>query len=299
MKTLFFLLLICTLSLQCASPRKAVKDSAHLPQIIFVPGYYGSYLNRLKDNKRVWFTLGEALWGDQTLALTGEGIHIPGAVPLRPDGVFDSIDLIPGIFSVDIYGKIIASLEEKFLEQANIVPFAYDWRQDITQSSKQLAELVDDLYSQGAPKVAIVAHSMGGLITSHYLLFGDQNQEDPRPNLAGAKKLHAVVMAAVPFQGTMTVFRNMQFGVSFGLNAKALESHAVASFPSSSQLLPQYSGPLSSIGGQDISEWIFDVDKWKKYGWGLFRDQIEMEPTTLVHRKKLYPENASPGKNHI
>jgi pimeloyl-ACP methyl ester carboxylesterase len=287
MKTLFFLLLVSILSLQCASPREAVKHSAHLPQIIFVPGYYGSYLNRLKDNKRVWFTLGEALWGDQTLALTEDGIQIPGSVPLKVDGVFDSIGLIPGILSKDIYGKIIASLEENFLGQANIVPFAYDWRQDITQSSKQLAKLVDDLYSKGAPKVAIVAHSMGGLITSYYLLFGDQYREDPRPDLAGAKRLNAVVMAAVPFQGTMTVFRNMQFGVSFGLNTKALENHAVASFPSSYQLLPQYSAPLSSTDGQDLSGWIFEADKWKKYGWGLFRDQVGTEPTLLIHRKNF------------
>ena len=296
---LFLFLLICTFTLQCTDPRKEVINSARLPQIIFVPGYYGSYLNRLKDNKRVWFTLGEALWGDQTLALTKDGIQIPGAVPLRVDGVFDSINLIPGISSKDIYGEIIASLAENFLGQANIVPFAYDWRQDITHSTKQLAQLVDHLYSQGAPKVAIVAHSMGGLITSYYLLYGDQQQENAQPDLAGAKKLHAVVMAAVPFQGLMIVFKNMQFGVSFGLNKKALESYAVASFPSSYQLLPQYAEQLLSPGGEDFSKWIYEVDKWEKYGWGLFRNQGEIKPATLINRRNFTRKMLLLGKTTL
>jgi pimeloyl-ACP methyl ester carboxylesterase len=172
MKILLSLLLICSLTIQCAGPPKGVQNTASLPQIIFVPGYYGSYLNRFEDNKRVWFTLGQALWGDQTLARSEDDINIHGAVPLKVDGVFNSISLIPGILSIDIYGKIITSLEEGFRGKANIVAFAYDWRQDITHSAQQLAQLVDSLYSRGAPKVAIVSHSMGGLITSYYLLYG-------------------------------------------------------------------------------------------------------------------------------
>jgi len=127
MKTFLPLFFICTLAIQCAGPPKEVKNTAHLPQIIFVPGYYGSYLKRVKDNKRIWFTAGQALWGHQTLALTGGGLQVPGAVPLVVDGVFNSVDLIPGILSKDVYGDIIASLEKNFFGQANIVPFAYDW----------------------------------------------------------------------------------------------------------------------------------------------------------------------------
>jgi hypothetical protein len=94
-------------------------------------------------------------------------------------------------------------------------------------------------------------------------------------------------MAATPFQGTMTIFRNMHFGVQFGLNKKALESNAVASFPSSYQLLPQYSKALLSANGQDLSDWIFAEDKWQKHGWGLFRDQSEIRPTPLQSRQNF------------
>ena len=296
MKTLLPLLFICILSIQCASPPKEIKNSAKLPQIIFVSGYYGSYLKRVKDNKRVWFTAGQALWGDQTLALSEGGIQVQNAVELVIDGVFNSLELIPGILSKDVYGDVIASLEEKFLDQANIVPFAYDWRRDITHSSQKLARLVDNLYAQGAPKVAIVAHSMGGLITSYYLLYGEQNLENAMPNLYGAKKLHAVVMAATPFQGTMTVFRNMQFGVQFGLNKKALENYAVASFPSSYQLLPQYPESLQSKSGENLSGWIFEEDKWKSNDWSLFRNAGELNPATLLNRRKFTQKMLLLGK---
>jgi len=285
MKTLLPLLLILILTIQCAGPPIEVKNPARLPQIIFVPGYYGSYLKRVKDSKRVWFTLGEALWGDQTLALSEDGIQVPGAVDLVVDGVFNSVGLIPGVLSGDVYGNFIATLEEKFSGQANIVPFAYDWRQDITLSALKLARLVDNLSSQGASKIAIVAHSMGGLITSYYLLYGGQNLEKSRPTMAGAKKLHAVVMAATPFQGTMTVFRNMQWGVQFGLNKKALESNAVASFPSSYQLLPQYPESLLATNGQNFSDWIFGEGKWVKHGWSLFRNKNGIESAALTNRR--------------
>jgi len=296
MKNFLSLLFICTLSIQCAGLPKEVKNTAHLPQIIFVPGYYGSYLKRVKDNKRVWFTAGQALWGDQTLALTGDGIQVPDVVELVVDGVFNSLELIPGIMSKDIYGDTIATLEKNFLGQANIVPFAYDWRQDITHSSQQLAQLVDNLYAQGAPKVAIVSHSMGGLITSYYLLYGKQNLENARPNLYGAKKLYAVVMAATPFQGTMTVFRNMQFGVQFGVNKKALENYAVASFPSSYQLLPQYPESLLSESGENHSDWIFKEGQWRKHGWSLFRNASELNPAILLNRRKFTQKMLLLGK---
>ena len=287
MKTLLSLLLIGILSIQCAGPPKAVENPAKLPQIIFVPGYYGSYLNRTKDKKRVWFTAGQALWGDQTLALTEDGIQIPGAEVLAVDGVFRSVDLIHGILSKDIYGNFIDALKKKLSGRANLVPLAYDWRRDITHSARKLAELVDKLYAEGAPKVAIVSHSMGGLITSYYLLYGRQPLEKAKPTLDGAKKLHAVVMAATPFKGTMTVFRNMQFGVQFGLNKKALESYAVASFPSSYQLLPQYPNSLQTESGGNLSNWIFEEEKWRDQGWSLFLNASELKPATLDNRRKF------------
>ena len=287
MKTLLSLLLLCTMTLHCASPPKAIDDPAHLPQIIFVPGYYGSFLKRKIDNKRIWFGIGQALWGGQTLALSEDGIEVPDAVEMEVDGVFDSLDLIPGILSKDIYGKIIAALEQHFSGQATIVPFAYDWRRDITRSSRHLAQLVDKLYAQGAPKVAIVSHSMGGLITSYYLLYGKQKLKDAQLNLDGANKLHAVVMAATPFQGTMSIFYDMQYGVSFGLNKKALESAAVASFPSSYQLLPQYPESLLSISGNNLSQWLFEEDRWQTHGWSLFRKGRDLDTETLINRQKF------------
>lgn len=296
MKNLLSLLLLGLLGIQCASPPERLNNNSQLPQIIFVPGYYGSFLKRTKDNKRVWFSAGQAIWGNQTLALIKDGIQVPGAVELVEDGVFDSVDLIPGILSKDVYGKFIASLENQFPGQANIVTFAYDWRQDITLSVQQLAQLVEKLYAEGAPKVAIVSHSMGGLITSFYLLYGDQTLKDAQPNMEGAIKLHAVVMAGTPFKGTMSIFYDMQFGVQFGLNQKALESDAVASFPSSYQLLPQYPQSLHSLNGDNLTYWIFDEAKWQNKGWSLFRNVNEIKPATLFKRREYTKKMLSLGK---
>jgi hypothetical protein len=137
---------------------------------------------------------------------------------------------------------------------------------------------------------------MGGLITSYYLLYGRQNLENARPTLVGAGKLHAVVMAATPFKGTMTVFRNMQLGVQFGLNKKALENVAVASFPSSYQLLPQYPETLLSGNGDDHSDWIFEENKWRNQGWSLFRHTSELSPKILLNRREFTQKMLLLGK---
>ena len=88
----------------------------------------------------------------------------------------------------------------------------------------------------------------------------------------------------------------MQFGVKFGLNKKALESYAVASFPSNYQLLPHYPESLLSESGENLSDWIFKEDKWRNHDWSLFRNTSGLNPATLLNRRKFTQKMLLLGK---
>ena len=42
--------------------------------------------------------------------------------------------------------------------------FPYDWRVDLFETARMLADKLDQIYQTGAKQITIVAHSMGGLV---------------------------------------------------------------------------------------------------------------------------------------
>jgi pimeloyl-ACP methyl ester carboxylesterase len=162
---------------------------------------------------------------------------------------------------------------------------------DLMDAVRELGTLVDQLRGQGKYPVAIVAHSMGGLIAGYYLRYGVQVLENPVENWEGATKVDAVVMAGVPFLGAMTTFRNMQYGVRVGLSRSLLEQKAVASFPASYYLLPvSNTDVLLTSSGGSLHGRIRDGSNWKEYGWGLLKDARSL-PKDVLDRRSAYTDS--------
>ncbi|MEL6793597.1 MAG: hypothetical protein AAFP78_09100, partial [Pseudomonadota bacterium] len=168
---------------------------------------------------------------------------------VRPDGVLRvaraSVLGIP--LELDIYRGVISTLiaggfdfretreEEKTQRDINLdsFEFPYDWRRDIVEASSDLAYFIDRKRDQvfetrksvfGAearePKFDLVAHSMGGLVTRYYLMYGDQDlPEDgslPEVTWAGAKNVSRVVFIAPPNTGSVLAFENLVNGKTLG-----------------------------------------------------------------------------------
>src|SRR5439155_1691717 len=74
--------------------------------------------------------------------------------------------------------------------------------------------------------------------------YGVQSPDEAKETWDGASHMDAVVLTGVPFRGSMTIFRNMQYGRHFGLNTTLLDQEAVASFPASYFVLPTAEGDL-------------------------------------------------------
>jgi len=259
--------------------------------IIFIPGYSGSALKRKSTGERIWLTASEAFWGSSTLALDEEGLEISGAMELVEDGILREVGVVPFLYAVDIYDSFIEKLERRFEGKSRIILFSYDWRQDNLKAVARLDQLVDQLIDGGTRSISIIAHSMGGLVATYYLRYGtqepDMTSEWPRETWSGAHKIDRVVLAGVPFRGTIVRFRDMQGGAQYGLNKTLMAGQAMSSFPSSYQLLPFFEGSkLLSRDLKPIPDVIFNPEYWIKNQWGLLREK-EATSQALENRKNF------------
>ena len=290
MKSFLWALLMVIMMINTASCRSEpmlVTEKA----IIFIPGYSGSALRNQSTGERIWLTVSEALWGSSTLALDKEGLEISGAMKLIEDGILRKVGVVPFLYAVDIYDSFIEKLESRFEGRSRIILFPYDWRQDNFKTVTKLDQLVDQLIDDGTRSISIIAHSMGGLVTTYYLRYGAQEPEMtselPRETWSGAQQIDRVVLAGVPFRGTMARFRDMQEGAQYGLNKTLMAGQAMSSFPSSYQLLPFFeSSKILSRDLQPIPDVIFNPEYWIKNRWGLLRSD-EASPQAVENREQF------------
>lgn len=278
------------ISVLCLSILNACNPSNHdvnnnMPSkntIIFIPGYYGSELEKTSNNKKVWITAMQAIFGKKTMAIDESDLEIPNSEPYQVGGILKNVNLLFGLIKIDVYGNFLTELNS--IPGYDVIPFSYDWRRDNIIAVKNLSLLVDKLKREKPDhKITIVAHSMGGLITSYYLRYGNQPYDTAIENWAGAKNIDKVVMAAVPFRGVMLVFRNMETGVKFGFNSQLMKPHAVASFGSSYQTLFLDEHDLLN---NELKPFIgaHDAETWKAHQWGLLKNFTNASQKAMNNR---------------
>lgn len=224
--------------------------------IVVIPGITGSVLQH--DGRDVWAVSGGAVWGAlrslmrnfDRLVLTDDDLD----ADVLDDGVtaprlVDDVHLIPGLWKIDGYSGLLNGLRERFDVVAadpglgivsNLQPFPYDWRRDNRVASRRLGALVNDVLpawrhqtGYADAKVIVIAHSMGGLVASHWVHVGD-----------GAEQCRAVLTLGTPFRGSPNAAASLGCGVrKLGVDLTDL----MRSFTSVYQLMPIY--PCVRQGG--------------------------------------------------
>ncbi|ATB30500.1 lipase/acyltransferase domain-containing protein [Melittangium boletus] len=235
---------------------------------LLVPGYRGSFLvTEGPKPERAWITAGQALLrGHRSIALPFPGRRPePTYGPLRPDGPMTRVGVL--FASVDAYGACMRFGAERFPE---LVPFGYDWRQDIRKSAGELRARIEQLVAEGGGKreVNIVAHSMGGLVTLYCLLHGGEGGAP----WSGAKHVRRVAIVGTPFNGSAAAFDDLLLGTQTVRNRGLLTPEALFTFPAVFQLLPPRSDFLVDARGAPVKYDAFDPSVWREKGWGPFRD---------------------------
>jgi len=176
--------------------------------VICLPGITGSVLK--KDGRDVWNISGGAVINAlRTLGRSIQDLKLeddPPDVDDLGDGitapeVIRDVHLIPGIWKIDGYTKMLRSIEETFdvTRGKNLFEFPYDWRRDNRVAARRLQRegrrwLEAWRSSSGASdaKLVLVGHSMGGLISRYYL-----------ECLDGWRDTRALVTFGTPYRGSV------------------------------------------------------------------------------------------------
>ncbi|HEX7153553.1 MAG TPA: FG-GAP-like repeat-containing protein [Thermoanaerobaculia bacterium] len=242
--------------------------------VIFVPGMGASVLS--EGSQVVWPAV---LVDWQKLSLA------PGAAPANivPTDVIRQLPLV----GADVYGKFLNMLHANlFVEYGNhydpnrltanctvqpagvkptLFPFPYDWRRSNVDNAKKLAGFVECVSRQNPGKpIDIVAHSMGGLVSTRMLL------TEP----AAAAKVRQLITMGTPYLGAPKSIGTLYSGLFLGPPMDNLVGadiqRANEFYPASHELLP--SRPLFPPVSTAPHGSPFHVDQWVGTDWDLFYD---------------------------
>ena len=163
-----------------AESQQWVFTQAEKDAIIIVPGVMGSELVAGPNNSV--YSEGTKLWSYPMIAEFQSSLDnslnvINRVLSLKCNNDGSSRDDIIAYNNLygagDMYKPLYQSISSAYDDQYNIEFFAYDWR----LSNEISAESLDDFIREsGYTKVILVAHSMGGLVSSSYLALGDTQQ---------------------------------------------------------------------------------------------------------------------------
>jgi pSer/pThr/pTyr-binding forkhead associated (FHA) protein len=198
--------------------------------VVFVPGLMGSEL---------WLGR-EKVWPNVRLLFTQPELFLlPETVHLEPRGIVGEVVLVPKFVEQEQYSRAGDFLEEALGYQRgrDLLEFAYDWRQDVRESARRLAEAIDAW--PVTPPVTIIAHSLGTLVSRYYI-----------ERLGGKDKVGRVVLIGGPHQGTPRIATDLIQGVGllpFGLFGDRLLD-VIKTFPSVYQILPTYPCAIDQNG---------------------------------------------------
>jgi PGAP1-like protein len=206
-------------------------------RVLLVPGIMGSQLGLPRrpplPNDIVWLDPIDIQLG--RLAT----LRLPGAAPVVPLGV-----VLYSYLRLKLYLRAHGFAAE-FHD--------YDWRLPVTQLG---AGLVERVRAGGASPVAIVAHSMGGLITRAALALASLGNVE---RLVFLGTPHRGSFAAVQaLRGTYVVVRRVA-RLALRTSAETLAAEVFSTFPSLYELLP-----ARDSGGNGLD--VFDAGSWPGSG---------------------------------
>ncbi|MEG1980763.1 MAG: hypothetical protein RR060_08530, partial [Victivallaceae bacterium] len=136
-----------------------------------------------------------------------------------------------------------------------IYEFHYDWRRDLVENAQRLHKFIlakrqllqaeyKKYYNVDNYDVQfdLVGHSMGGLISRYYLMFGDQDLPldgtIPQPTWAGSKYVDKLFVVGTPNAGYLDTVSEISKGLQMAPGTPYYPSGVIGTFPAYYFMLP-------------------------------------------------------------
>ncbi|HSL42363.1 MAG TPA: alpha/beta fold hydrolase [Anaerolineales bacterium] len=198
--------------------------------VVFVPGIMGSELWLGKE--RIWPNL-------KVLFKEPEYFKYPGLPGIEARNILQEVVVVPNLIKLEQYSRLGDYLVENlgYVRGKDFFEFAYDWRQDVRKTARQLAQYIDALPVK--PPVKIIAHSLGTLVSRYYI-----------ERCGGKNRVDRLILMGGPHLGTPNAVSSLLFGpevLPFGLLGEKLRK-VVSTFETSYQILPVYSCGVDQFG---------------------------------------------------
>ncbi len=194
--------------------------------IIFVPGVLSSQLYLPGNGKKVWFSAANFLKYAPQLDIGYE-------VSVRNNEVNQqTLPLLMreyGVMAQEIV--LIERLCSTFAGRP-VYFFSYDFRRSCVDSARALHEEIEFVCAkEGVVRVAVVCHSMGGLVTAAYV------------HAFGSARLQRVCAMGVPFEGSPEILQMVLTGnivsvPNYVAGPIGLKKEMLASFPGLADMMP-------------------------------------------------------------
>lgn len=282
--------------------------------IIAMPGLLGSTLQQSGSDALVWGAFdGSSANPSEPMGLRMLALPIgTGNEPLanlrddvQPQAVLEKtrVSLLGIPIELEVYAGIMATLgvggyRDQSLGLGGVIDygddhytcfqFPYDWRRDIVESARVLNDFViekqayvreqyRERFGIDNPNVKfdIVTHSMGGLVTRYFLMYGAQDlpADGSLPALTweGARYIERVIFVGTPNAGSVAALENLVSGRDLSPFAPLYPPALLGTFPSVYQLLPRARHRHVVWDGDPNKpiENLLSPALWERLGWGL------------------------------
>ena len=247
--------------------RRAVRSGAR-GKVVVIHGIMGGRLDVVSgsDTDRIWlnyFRLAMGRIADLRLPVDGEAA--PGKLRVQVGGMLP--EYLPTITELGT--------------QWDVLPFAYDWRDDLDKAADDLARRIEEW--RGGQPVHLVAHSMGGLV-SRWFIRKHRDLWKAMQDPSGMKRGGRLVMLGTPNRGSLTIPLVLSGeGKTVKLLAKCDLKH---NMPELLDILGTFLGCYQMLPSPRLQFGDDRMKLWEKKAWGT----LPVRVSNLGRAKKFHED---------